>query len=70
MAEEIKMPVEATHIMMFARSLLDENPIYSDSDFAANSEVRNIIAPPTFGRAASACTCVTRTRALDQNPST
>ena len=53
MAEEIKMPVEGTHIMMFARSLLDENPIYSDSGFAANSEFGSIIAPPTFGRAVS-----------------
>ena len=36
--------------MMFARSLLDENPIYNDADYAAKSETGNVIAPPTFGR--------------------
>jgi hypothetical protein len=49
-ADEIKMPVEGSHIMMFARSLLDENPIYNDAEYAAKSEVGHIIAPPTFGR--------------------
>jgi len=49
-ADEIKMPVEGSHIMMFARSLLDENPIYKDADYAAKSETGNVIAPPTFGR--------------------
>jgi acyl dehydratase len=49
-ADKIKMPVEGSHIMMFARSLLDENPIYSDADYAAKSETGNVIAPPTFGR--------------------
>ena len=39
--------------MMFARSLLDDNPIYSDADYAAKSETGSIIAPPTFGRAVS-----------------
>ena len=51
MAEEVKMPVEGSHIMMFARSLLDNNPIYSDPNYAAKSEMGNVIAPPTFGRA-------------------
>lgn len=51
MADPIKMPVEATHIMMFARSIGDENPIYHDEDYAKKSEVGHIIAPPTFGRA-------------------
>ena len=50
MTDEIKMPVESSHIMMFARSLLDDNPIYSDSDYAAKSEAGSILAPPTFGR--------------------
>ena len=50
MADEVKMPVEGSHIMMFARSLLDENPIYSDADYAAGTETGNVIAPPTFGR--------------------
>ena len=50
MADKVTMPVEATHIMMFARSVLDENPIYYDADYAAKSETGNVIAPPTFGR--------------------
>lgn len=53
MADEIKMPVEATHIMMFARSVGDDNPIYHDEAFAKKSEVGHIIAPPTFPRAVS-----------------
>jgi acyl dehydratase len=50
-ADEIKMPVEATHIMMFARSVGDDNPIYRDANYAKESEVGHIIAPPTFPRA-------------------
>ena len=48
MADEIKMPVEATHIMMFARAVGDDNPIYRDGDYAGKTEVGHIIAPPTF----------------------
>lgn len=44
-------PVEATHIMMFARSVGDDNPIYHDSEYAAGTEVGHIIAPPTFPQA-------------------
>ena len=51
MADEIKMPVEATHIMMFARSIGDDNPIYRDAEFARKSEIGHIITPPTFPRA-------------------
>ncbi len=51
MSDEIKMPVEATHIMMFARSVGDDNPIYRDEEAARRSEVGHIIAPPTFARA-------------------
>ena len=51
MADEVKMPVEGSHIMMFARSLLDDNPVYSDADYAAKGETSGVIAPPTFGRA-------------------
>jgi len=43
-----RFPVEATHIMMFARSVADGNPIYYDADHAATTEVGKIIAPPTF----------------------
>jgi len=50
-ADDIKMPVEATHIMMFARAVGDDNPIYRDADYAKTTEVGHIIAPPTFPRA-------------------
>ena len=48
-ADEIKMPVEATHIMMFARSIGDDNPIYRDAEFARKSEIGHIITPVAFG---------------------
>lgn len=51
MADEVKFPVEASHIMMFARSVADSNPIYYDEEYAKNTEVGHIIAPPTFPRA-------------------
>jgi hypothetical protein len=46
-------PVEASHIMMFARSVGDPNPIYSDADYAAKTELGGIIAPPTFVQASA-----------------
>lgn len=48
-----KFPIEASHIMMFARSVGDDNPIYYDKDYAANSEVGGIVAPPTFVQASA-----------------
>ena len=48
---KIRFPVEATHIMMFARSLFDENPVYHDAEKAKASETGGIIAPPTFPQA-------------------
>ena len=48
-----KFPIEASHILMFARSVGDENPIYSDEAHAADSEVGRIIAPPTFAQASA-----------------
>ena len=46
-------PVEATHVLMFARSIGDENPVYLDAEQAKDSEVGSIIAPPTFTAAAA-----------------
>ena len=46
-----RFPVEAGHIMMFARAIGDFNPVYHDVDFAHESEVSGIIAPPTFVQA-------------------
>lgn len=48
-----RFPVEASHIMMFARSVGDTNPIYYDDDYAAGTEVGHIIAPPTFAQASA-----------------
>jgi acyl dehydratase len=50
---KITFPVEATHILMFARAIDDENPVYHDAKQAKRSEVGGIIAPPTFTQAAS-----------------
>ena len=46
-------PVEASHILMFARSIGDTNPIYHDESHAAGTEVGSIIAPPTFAQASA-----------------
>jgi hydroxyacyl-ACP dehydratase HTD2-like protein with hotdog domain len=46
-----KFPIEAGHIMMFARSIGDANKIYYDEDYAKTTEPGTIIAPPTFVQA-------------------
>jgi hypothetical protein len=46
-----RFPVEAGHIMLFARSVGDPNPVYHDEQQAMSSEVGGIIAPPTFVQA-------------------
>ena len=43
-----KFPIEYGHIMMFARSVGDPNPIYYDEEHAKGTEPGTIIAPPTF----------------------
>ena len=43
-----QFPIEAGHVLMFARAIGDPNPIYADADVAAASEVGVIPAPPTF----------------------
>jgi len=48
-----RFPIEAGHILMFARSVGDKNPIYSDEAHAAKAETRGIIAPPTFAQASA-----------------
>jgi acyl dehydratase len=45
---KITFPIEATHIMMFARAIGDENPVYHDAEKARGSEVGGIVTPPTF----------------------
>ena len=44
----LTFPVEAGHVMLFARAVYDDNPIYRDVGYAADSEVGAVIAPPTF----------------------
>jgi hypothetical protein len=48
-----RFPVEAGHILMFARSIGDPNPIYADAEYAAGTVVGGIIAPPTFAQASA-----------------
>ena len=46
-------PVEASHILMFARAVGDANRIYSDAEYAKTTEPGGIIAPPTFAQASA-----------------
>jgi hypothetical protein len=46
-------PVEASHILMFARSIGDDNKVYSDADYAKTTEAKGIIAPPTFAQSSA-----------------
>jgi acyl dehydratase len=48
-----KFPIEAGHIMLFARAIGDPNPIYCDEDRAKQTEPGGIIAPPTFVQASA-----------------
>ena len=48
-----KFPVEASHILMFARSVGDYNEIYADEGYAKTTEPGSIIAPPTFVQASA-----------------
>lgn len=48
-----RFPVEASHIMMFARAIGDENPVYTDPSSPEAAEFGGVIAPPTFTMASS-----------------
>ena len=48
-----KFPIEAGHIMMFARAVGDKNPIYYDEEYAKGTEIGHSIAPPTFAQASA-----------------
>ncbi|MBL6688932.1 MAG: MaoC family dehydratase N-terminal domain-containing protein [Pseudomonadales bacterium] len=48
-----KFPIEASHVMMFARSIGDANEIYYDEEYAKGTEPGAIIAPPTFVQASA-----------------
>jgi acyl dehydratase len=46
-----RFPVEATHILMFARSIGDPNPAFADPASAEAKALGGIVAPPTFAMA-------------------
>ncbi len=48
-----KFPIEASHVMMFARAIADANPIYYDEEYARSTELGGIPAPPTFVQASA-----------------
>ncbi len=48
-----RFPIEAGHIMMFARAIGDFNPVYHDAEYARQTDVGGIIAPPTFVQASA-----------------
>ncbi len=48
-----KFPIEAGHVMMFARSVGDSNEIYYDEEYAKGTEAGAILAPPTFVQASA-----------------
>ena len=48
-----KFPIEAGHIMLFARAIGDKNLIYYDEEYAKSTEPGSIIAPPTFVQASA-----------------
>ncbi|MGA2959677.1 MAG: MaoC family dehydratase N-terminal domain-containing protein [Thermodesulfobacteriota bacterium] len=43
-----ELPIERGKIREFAMAIGDDNPIYSDPAYAAQTEFRGILAPPTF----------------------
>ena len=48
-----RFPVEAGHILLFARAVGDTNQIYYDEDYAKGTEPGGVIAPPTFVQASA-----------------
>jgi len=48
-----RFPVEAGHVMMFARAIGDLNPVYSDPEGPEARRAGGVLAPPTFTMAAA-----------------
>ena len=46
--KKITFPVEASHIMMFARSIGDYSPEFHDEEEAKSTDAGSVMAPPTF----------------------
>ncbi len=47
---KLTFPVEASHIMMFANSIADTNPVYHDAEAAKKTSAGGIVAPPSFAQ--------------------
>lgn len=48
MAESFEFPVDRTQVMLFARSLLDINPVFWDPNDPETQKLGGIVTPPTF----------------------
>jgi acyl dehydratase len=48
-----QFPVEAGHVLAFARAIGDTNPVYYSPQGAAEAGLEGIVAPPTFVQASS-----------------
>jgi len=48
-----RFPIEAGHVLQFARAIGDENPVFSDPGAAAAAGLEAIPAPPTFVQASA-----------------
>jgi len=48
LADGFEFPVDRTQVMLFARSLLDISPVYSDPKAPETKAQGGIIVPPTF----------------------
>lgn len=44
-------PIQSAHVGMFAYAIGDDNPVYSDVEYARGEGFENILAPPTFAAA-------------------
>ena len=47
---KLTFPVEASHIMMFANSISDTNPVYHNAEAAKKTSAGGIVAPPSFAQ--------------------
>jgi acyl dehydratase len=48
-----RFPIETGHILMFARSIGDTNPLFTDAAAAASAGYDGVLAPPTFVQASA-----------------
>ncbi|MCX2934465.1 MaoC family dehydratase N-terminal domain-containing protein [Mycobacterium sp. CVI_P3] len=46
--KSFRFPVERGHILMFARALGDDNPVYFDEGHESTRRCGGLVAPPTF----------------------